>query len=87
MHNRLSQVILTNILSILDAEKYMPVMTADELHNFEQIVIGGKHPVISPSLLTKWQSLLSEREESINAKFANANAKSDRICKRQTVSK
>lgn len=75
------KTMLSNMISVLDVEKYMPIMTPEELHHFEQIIKGGKKPDFSPDLLEKWQTLLSEREDKINAKFKAASGKSDTICR------
>lgn len=75
------------MLSVLDAERYMPVMTPEELHDYEQTVTGNKKPDFSPELIAKWQGLLQEREDRIDAKIKAANTKSENLCKRSTTKK
>lgn len=55
-------------------------MTPEELRDYELIVIGHKKPDFSPELVAKWQRLLQERENKIDAKFKAANAHSEKIC-------
>ena len=70
-----------NISRLLDIEKYMPVMTPFELREFEQTVTGRKKTDFSPETVEKWERLLQDRNENINAKFKAANSKSDKLCK------
>ena len=51
----------------------------------EQAVTTGRKPVFSPDTLSSWQRRASEREEELTAKFAAANAKSEKLCKRPTA--
>lgn len=78
---------LENMLSVLDMEKYMVVMTPDELNYYEQVIAGNKKPDFSPALLEKWQELLQGREDEINAKFKAATGKSDKICRQKKAKK
>lgn len=78
---------LAHIQAILEIEKYIPFMSPDELHEYEQAVTTGRKPVVSPDTLSSWQRRASEREEELTAKFAAANAKSEKLCKRPTAKK
>lgn len=76
-----------HIQAVLEIEKYIPFMSPDELHEYEQAVTTGRKPVFSPNTLSSWQRRASEREEELTAKFAAANAKSEKLCKRPTAKK
>lgn len=76
------RAMLDNMLTVLDMEKYMPVMTPEELWVYEQMVTGNRKPDFSPVQVAKWQGLLNERNEKLSAKFNAANNESDRICRR-----
>lgn len=76
-----------HIQAALEIEKYIPFMSPDELHEYEQAVTTGRKPVFSPDTLSSWQRRSSEREEELAAKFAAANAKSEKLCKRPTAKK
>lgn len=78
---------LTHIQELLDLDKYIPYMTSEEIHEFEEAVKIGRKPVYSPDTLLKWKGQLSERESELNAKFAAANNKSDIICKQKIAKK
>ena len=66
-------------------EKYIPYMSPEELHEYEQAVTTGRKPVFSPDTLVSLQRRASEREKELNAKFAAANAKSNELCKHPTA--
>jgi hypothetical protein len=50
----------THILSILEMEKYLPVMTPSEVRAFEQMCVGEALPQFSNEQIKEWQKLLSE---------------------------
>lgn len=81
------KTMLENMLAILDIEKFMPVMTPEELHSYEQVIQGRKKPDFSPELLEKWQGLHQLRANEINAKIHGAMRKSDKLCKPKRASK
>lgn len=60
------------ITSILEMEKYLPVMTPEEVSQFEQLCIGNAQPQFDPSQITAWQGRLAAREEELNTKFRKA---------------
>ncbi|MCD8286784.1 MAG: hypothetical protein LUD50_06145 [Clostridia bacterium] len=70
-------------------ERLVPVMTAEELHKFEQWLSGNAtESPFSPDMLTKLNERADERKMEINAKFAAAIAKSDRqLCRQRTARK
>ena len=72
---------------LLDLDKYVPYMSPEELHQLEEALATGKKPVFSPETLPKWQERLNARESEINAKFAEANRKSEEPCRRRTARK
>lgn len=76
-----------HIQAVLEIEKYIPFMSPDELHEYEQAVTTGRKPVFSPDTLSSWQQRANERKEDLKAKFAAANAKSEKLCRRPTAKK
>ncbi len=64
--------ILDGVLSVLDLERYMPVMTAEELRLFEGCVIRGERPSFSPETVEGWGRRLAEREALMEARIAAA---------------
>lgn len=61
--------------AILDLEKYLPVMSPSELHEFERACIDKTTPNFSNEQIATWQQLLAAREKELNAKFQNALCK------------
>lgn len=78
---------LAHIQSLLEIEKFVPFMAPEDLHEFEQAVTTGRSPVFSPDKLTSWQEQASERKIYLDAKFADANSKSDKLCRQKTANK
>lgn len=78
---------MNHIQELLDLDKYIPYMSPEEIHQFEEALTTGKKPVFSPDTLSKWQERLNARESEINAKFAEANKKSEELCRQRTAKK
>lgn len=60
------------ILSILEIEKYLPIMTPAEVREFEQMCVGEVKPQFSPVQIEVWQQRLADRNNEIDAKFESA---------------
>ena len=78
---------ISHIQSLLDLEKYLPVMTGEQVREFEEAIRLGRAPVYSPDTLSDLNRRLTDRNNEINAKFSEATSKSDRLCKRRTAKK
>lgn len=74
-----------HVKSLLDMERFIPVMTPDELRNFEEAIANGKIPHYSESALMEWELRIDARNKEINARVNAAKAKSDELCKRPTA--
>lgn len=86
-YSNIRKVMHETMMKVLDMEKYMPVMSPDEIREFEMVVSGKKKADFSSETVEKWESLLSERENEINAKFKAANNKSDELCRQKRAKK
>lgn len=75
---------MSHIQSLLDLDKYIPVMTGEEVREFEEAIKSGRYPNFSPDTLSDLQKRLAERTENVNAIFSQATAKSDSLCKQKT---
>lgn len=75
---------MSHIQSLLDLDKYISVMTGEEVREFEEAIKNGRYPNFSPDTLSDLQKRLAERTENVNAKFAQATAKSDSLCRQKT---
>ena len=83
----LQREVFSHAQALLELEKYIPYMSPEEMADFEHALSGGRLPSYSPDTLTKWQRLITERKEFIDAKFSQATAKSEEICRQQTAKK
>lgn len=75
---------MSHIQSLLDLDKYIPVMTGEEVREFEEAIKNGRYPNFSPDTLSDLQKRLTERTDKVNAIFSQATAKSDSLCKQKT---
>lgn len=75
---------MSHIQSLLDLDKYIPVMTGEEVREFEESIKSGRYPNFSPDTLSDLQKRLTERTENVNTIFSQAAAKSDSLCKQKT---
>ena len=66
LHRRTADTIST----LIDLERYMPVMDPDELRDMEKAIITRTLPSTSPDKLSKWQERLLARQKEMDAKFA-----------------
>lgn len=76
------KAMLGNMMTVLDMEKYMPVMTPAELRDYEQVIMGNKTPDFSPELVEKWNILWEARQNEIAAKFRVTTDKTDKHANR-----
>ena len=74
-HTKIRKAMYENAMNVFSLEKYMPVMSPEELKEFEKVVSGKKKADFSPDTLEKWARLLIERESEINAKYKAAGRK------------
>lgn len=76
---------LEHVYRVMELERFIPVMTPEELRMFERQVKNGENANFSPDTLQSWRERLDAREKEINERFAAANAKSEELCKQKTV--
>ncbi|MCL1933287.1 MAG: hypothetical protein FWF53_05715 [Candidatus Azobacteroides sp.] len=70
-----------SISKLLDIEKYMPVMSPIELREFEQVVTGKRKADFKPETVEKWEGLLRDGNNGINAELKAKTDKSNELCK------
>lgn len=78
---------MAHIISLLDLDKYIPFMSGSEVRTFEEAVKSGQKPDFSPERVEEWQALLDDRNRERDARFQQAIAKSDEICRQKTAKK
>lgn len=71
----------SRVHSILMFDRFLPVMSAEEIRKFEEVLQGRAYPDFSDEDVARWESLLSERQQSINARVDDALAKSLEPCR------
>lgn len=69
--------VYSRVQRFLDMERFMCVMSPEELREFEQVLVGGSYPNFSDEVVERWESLLAER----NSKIEDALAKSTTSCR------
>ena len=80
MLNTGADAVKSHLLKLLELEKYMPVMTPDELRQLEegQIDFGAE-------AIARWDELLADRSKIINARFDAAYKRQKELCKQNKV--
>lgn len=83
----LQREVFAQVQAILEVERYIPFMSPEELHEYEQAVTTGRKPNFTPDMLISWQQRANEHTIELEAKFAAANAKSEMLCKQRIAKK
>lgn len=78
---------LAQVQTILDLERFIPVMSSDELREFEEAVGTAKMPVFTPVQVEQWEQRLIARKQEQEALFTAAQAKSRELCNQRTAKK
>jgi len=77
---------MSHIQAVLDLERFVPVMSPEELIEYEQVITGHKKPDFSPAVRSKWLERTLEKEQERNSRINNAIDQSDELCRQQTAS-
>lgn len=77
---------INHIQAVLDLERFVPVMSPEELQEYEEVITGHRKPDFSPSVRTKWLERTLEREQERNIRIDKAKQQSDELCRQQTAS-
>ena len=82
MLNTGADAVKSHLLKLLELEKYMPVMTPDELRLLEdgQTDFGAE-------AIARWEELLADRSKMINDRFDAAYKRQDELCRQSKVKK
>jgi len=81
----LHQGTISHIQAVLDLERFVPVMSPEELQEYEQMITSHKKPDFSPSVRSKWLERTLEREQERNSRIDKAIDQSDELCRQQTA--
>lgn len=83
----LQREVFAQVQAILEIEKYLPFMSPEEMRIYEQAVMSAKIPDFSPDTIANWREQANRRANELDAKFSDAIAKSDELCRQRTVKK
>lgn len=75
----------SRVQSILMYDRFLSVMSPDEIHRFEEVLSGKSYPDFSDEEVARWEALLAERQQSLDARVEDAIAKSVTPCKHPKV--
>lgn len=75
----------SRVQSILMFDRFLSVMSPDEIHRFEEGLSGKSYLDFSDAEIARWEALLAERRQSLDARVDDAIAKSVTPCKRPKV--
>ena len=82
MLNTGADAVKSHLLKLLEIEKYMPVMTPDELRLLED----GQTDFDAETVI-RWEELLADRSKKINDRFNAAYKKQEELCKQDKAKK
>lgn len=76
MLNTGADAVKSHLLKLLELEKYMPVMTPEELRLLED----GQTDFDAETVI-RWEELLADRSKKINDRFNAAYKRQEKLCK------
>ena len=82
MLNTGADAVKSHLLKLLELEKYMPVMTPDELRLLED----GQTDFDAETVI-RWEELLADRSKKINDRFNAAYKRQEELCKQNRAKK
>lgn len=71
----------SRVQSILMFDRFLSVMSPDEIHRFEEVLSGKSYPDFSDEDVARWEALLTERQQSLDARVDDAISKSIMSCR------
>lgn len=78
---------LNHIQAVLDLERFIPVMSPEELQEYQQMIAGHKAAGFSPEARSRWIAQSAERIQEVEARVEQAKRKSDKLCRQRTARK
>ena len=71
----------SRVQSILMFDRFLSVMSPEEMHRFEDVISGKSYPDFSDEEVARWEGLLAEKQQALDAKINEAMSKSVEPCK------
>lgn len=75
---------MRHVQEVLDLERFLPVMTAEELQRYEQIIHGASADFTAEDK-ARWLEQSYSRQQAIEERFKEATKQSDELCRQQTA--
>ncbi len=75
----------SRVQSILMFDRFLSVMSPEEIHRFEDVLSGKSYPDFSDEDVARWEELLAVKKEALDTKVNDAISKSVRSCKPSKV--
>lgn len=76
---------INHIQAVLDLERFVPVMSPEELQEYEQVITGHKKPEFSSEARARWIAETAENKQEIDVRVKKAMQQSEELCKQQTA--
>ena len=83
--NDLRRGAFNHIQAILNLERFVKVMTPEELLEYEKMITSHKTPVFSKPVRATWIAKLHEQEQDIITRVDDAIKQSEELCKQKTA--
>lgn len=71
----------SRVQSILMFERFLSVMSPDEIRRFEEVLQGKAYPDFSEDDVARWETMLAAREELLDIRVEDAISKSISSCR------
>lgn len=71
----------SRVQSILMFDRFLSVMSPDEIRRFEDVLSGKSYPDFSDEEVARWEALLAEKQTALDAKVKDAMSKSIEPCR------
>lgn len=71
----------SRVQSILMFDRFLPVMSPEDLHRFEDVLSGKSYPDFSDEEVARWEALLAARDELLDIRVKDAMSKSVESCR------
>lgn len=78
---------MAHIQTVLDLEKFLPVMSPDELLEYEKLVTTHATPNFGNEARLRWLSKTAERQMAIDTRVNEAMRKAIEPCRQETAKK
>lgn len=80
-------MMIDHLREVLDLERFVPVMSNEELQEYERLVTGKGKPDFGQEARSRWIAMSAEKYQAIEARVKSAMEKSEELCRQQTAKK